>query len=523
MNDSNNDSTPNNSDVQIKSELQIEMGNSDKDDGEITINDKIRQSIFYILCIEYCISSCDGGIIPQQNKHIQIDFIEDIEQKEKEEEEESRVGLFGSIDYIGRIIGAILMSLLINKIHRKYFFCCCCFFKAITCIIPLISKDYYINLIARLLSGIPQTLLTSYGTIWTDQFGRWKKRSLMLPIFQLAALVGIMVGYGFGIISDVILKDINYGKKEEEQFYGWRLCFLTQGVILGVLGMILIAFPKIYFSSTFYLNKNDDYKGREKTLEEINKEKGQENNKFYDLWKKLPKILCTKIFIFISLGNTVAFFGMRVIQFYADKYMEKVLHVEESKKFIYYIVLCMTGPVIGILICGVIITKIGGYASKNGMIFILILNIIACIISIFITISLNTFIALGSAWLYLFCFAAVTPLQGGVIIASLPKELKGNGYSINMFFLNAIGSFPSSYVFSLICDFIQDNYPEQGYMRYRTTMRITMFYNFVGLILISIGSIFRFRLSGELGNPDNNKLINEEDNKENIEEKNNGI
>ena len=214
---------------------------------------------------------------------------------------------------------------------------------------------------------------------------------------------------------------------------------------------------------------------------------------------------------------------MRVIQFYADKYMEKVLHVEESKKFIYYIVLCMTGPVIGILICGVIITKIGGYASKNGMIFILILNIIACIISIFITISLNTFIALGSAWLYLFCFAAVTPLQGGVIIASLPKELKGNGYSINMFFLNAIGSFPSSYVFGLICDFIQDNYPEQGYMRYRTTMRITMFYNFVGLILISIGSIFRFRLSGELGNPDNNKLINEEDNKENIEEKNNGI
>ena len=176
-----------------KSESETEMVSSNGK--EITINEKIRQSIFYFLCIEYCISSCDGGIIPQQNKNIQKDF--------EEEDEESRVGLFGSIDYIGRIIGAIVMSLLINRINRKYFFCGCCFFKAITCIIPLIHPNYYLNLIVRLLSGIPQTLLTSYGTIWTDQFGRWKKRSLMLSIFQLASLAGIMVGYGLGIISEI--------------------------------------------------------------------------------------------------------------------------------------------------------------------------------------------------------------------------------------------------------------------------------------------------------------------------------
>ena len=121
-------------------------------------------------------------------------------------------------------------------------------------------------------------------------------------------------------------------------------------------------------------------------------------------------------------------------------------------KFIIYVLLCLTGPILGIIVCGIIITKIGGYASRNGMAFILTLNIIASVISIFITITLNPYLSLGSAWIYLFCLAAVTPLQGGVIISSLPKELKGNGYSINMFFLNALGSFPSSYVFALICD-----------------------------------------------------------------------
>ena len=44
----------------------------------------------------------------------------------------------------------------------------------------------------------------------------------------------------------------------------------------------------------------------------------------------------------MSIGNTVALFGMRVIQFYADKYMEIVLDVDKNVKFIYFIILCIT-------------------------------------------------------------------------------------------------------------------------------------------------------------------------------------
>ena len=494
----------NQSDVKFKSMSISQMENeTTKIEGEITINDHLRKNLFYLFCILYCVSSVDGGIIPQQNEKIQEDF--------GDEYGESRVGLYGSIDYIGRIIGAIVMSILINKLDRRIFYSFSCFFKAINCFIPLITTNYYANIFARLLSGIPQTYLTSYGTIWNDQFSKRKNRSMNLQIFQFSAFIGIIVGYGMGIVSNFIMDNSSF-----KNFYGYRICFMTQGVLVAVLGLIFFAYPKLYFSSTFYLNENDDFNGREKSLKELEKE-----NTFKKLWEQMPKILCTKIFIFMSLGNTVAFFGMRVIQFYADKYMEIVLKIEERIKFILYVVLCMTGPIAGIIICGIIITKIGGYGSRNGMIFILTLNIIASVISIFITITLNPILSLFSAWLYLFCFAAVTPLQGGVIVACLPKELKGNGYSINMFFLNAIGSFPSSYVFALICDYINDHYPDQGDMRYRTTMRITMFYNFVGLVLIILGGFFRFKLAGELGSTENNQKIKEEDKKEKMIEKEN--
>ena len=482
-------------DEEVDSSALINAYSEDgSEQNEITINDKVRSSLFILLCIEYCISSSDGGIVPQQNKNLQKDFHDDGD---------SKVGLFGSIDYIGRILGALVMSVLINRLDRKLFMSGCCLIKGILLVISLFTGNYAINLLTRLLTGIPQTLLTSYGTLWTDQFGKKSKRTMMLPILQFSSLLGIMVGYGLGIICNGILGD--------SSFRGWRLSFVVEGVGLGVIGIIILFYPKIYFSQTFYLNEDDDFKGKEKSLKEIEieKKKNKENSGWKIFWEQFPKILCIKIYLFMTLSNTVAFFGMRVIQFYADKYMEEVLEIKEKLKFILYIILCMTGPVIGILICGIICSKIGGYASKNGMIFILLLNILACIASLLITATLNPVLSLGACWLYLFCYAAVTPLQGGVIISSLPKSLKGNGFSINMFLLNGLGSFPSSYVYGIIADYIQDHYPEEKQMRYRAAMMITMYYNYVGLILAGIAGILRLKLKRELGDYGSEELEEE--------------
>ena len=505
--------------------------------GQIELNPKIRQIIFILITLVYCFSSSDGGIIPQQNKNIQYNF---------EDEGESRVGLFGSIDYAGRIIGAAEMSFLIDCLDRQYFYSGSCLLKAITLFVPTCTKDYYWNIIARLLSGIPMTLLTGYGTIWTDQFGRKKRRSLMLALLQLFALAGILAGYAIGLISDLIFPvpeqvkaygnpDDPYKNKHEYIYLGWRLSFSIQAVILAILGIIIFFCPKIFFSPTFYLNNDNDIEGpdnigKEKSKKEIKEEQEKKGiNGLKVFLKQIPAILCTKLFILMSIGNTVAIFGVRVIQFYADKYMEVVLGVDKNAKFIYFIVLCITGPILGILIVGIIMQKIGGYGSRNGMIFIIILNAVASIVSMIFPATLNTFISLASAWIYLFCLAAVSPLQGGVIIASLPKELKGNGYAINIFFLNGIGSFPSSYVFALICDFIRDNYDKSN-MRYKTTMRIVMLYNFFGLLMVIFAGIVRFRIKGEFGLQQNeeekeekkeeNNLKNKGENKEILIEKN---
>lgn len=457
----------------------------------ITISDKYRNLFFILLNLVYITSSLDGGIIPHSNKDIKEDF-DDVKEK--------RVGLFGSIDYIGRIGGAALMSGLIDNMSRKFFFGGCCIVKGFCMLMPFFTKKYVPNLIIRLASGIPQTLLTSYGTIWTDQFGKRKRKTMMLPLLQFSALVGIILGYALSMLSSILVKKL-------EDFNGWRLAFIIEGILLLVFGGIFMIYPSIYFSTTFVMNPDDDYHGREKSLKEIELERKRKEN--YEnpeqgttgklsLIKQLPQILCSKLFIFMSIANTVCYFGMRVLQFYADRYMTDFLDVPDSVKFYYYFIICVTGPLIGVISGGIICSKLGGYVSKNGMIFILICFGVAALSSSFIGLNNNTFVCLLSCWIYLFADAASTPLNGGVIIASLPPHLKGNGYSVNMFFLNCIGSFPSSYVYSLICDFITDHYKGIGNEYLQYSMRITMTYNYVGLILALFAGYFRFKIKGDL-------------------------
>ena len=84
--------------------------NNLEEENEIIINNKKRIIIFIILFIIATLSSLDGGIVPQQNENIKKDFGGDNEDK---------VGLFGSIDYIGRVVGSIIYTLIMGRMNRK--------------------------------------------------------------------------------------------------------------------------------------------------------------------------------------------------------------------------------------------------------------------------------------------------------------------------------------------------------------------------------------------------------------------
>ena len=321
-------------DEKINSEKSRDTSNSNAhliifdEENEIIINNTKRNIIFIILSIIATLSSLDGGIIPQQNENIKKDFGGDNEEK---------VGLFGSIDYIGRVIGSIIYIIIMGRMNRKIILVVSLIFKSITLIIPfIINTNYEINLIARALSGLSQVFYPIYLPVWCDQYAKKKLKAIWVTNVQIGNPIWVIFGYGLGMLTENIFTKS-----------GWIYSFFIEGVSLTICAIIVLFFDKIYFSQNFVLT--DDSKGKEIPMDKTIK-----------LFKNLGKIICNKIFLFSSLCSSVCFFGIGIVQFYWDNYMHIVLKIESNIRFIYFALLCLFGPTSGMVCGGIICSKLGG-------------------------------------------------------------------------------------------------------------------------------------------------------------------
>ena len=453
-----------------------------EEDNPFNINNKKRITIFIVLSIIAALSSMDGGIIPQQNEIIKADF---------GSEGEERVGLFGSIDYIGRVFGSFIYTFIMGRMNRKLILIVSLFFKTLTLAIPIITKNYEINIVARCLSGLSQVFYPIYLPVWCDQYGKKKLKAIWVTIVQVGNPIGIILGYGLGLLSQTIFSSSP-----------WVYCFLIEGILIAICAVIIFFFEDIYFSEKFILV--DDSKGIE-----------VKGDKTVKLFKNLRKIMCNPIFLFSSLCNSFAFFGIGVVQYYGDKYMEKVLEIGSSIRFILFGLLCLLGPTSGMVFGGIICSKLGGYIKRKSMTFVLISMSVASGISMIIACHTISPLFVVVSWTYLFGIGAVVPPLSGIIISCLEQKLRGDGFSICNCFNNLIGSFPSSYVFSLLVDAFSKKEEKE---RYKNAWMITMCYNFVGLIYVIIAGIFRYRIKGDLSESETEKNNIIEKESENVSE-----
>ena len=454
----------------------------------IELSDYKRNVIFIVLVIVSILSSCDGGIIPQQNSGIKKHFNKEGDESEK------RVGLFGSIDYIGRIVGSLIFIIIMGKMNRKMMLIVTLLFKALTLFVPLAFYGYYINAVARCLSGISQVFYPTYLPVWCDQYAKKAKRTIWVTLVQIGNPLGIIIGYGLGMICGIVKKD-----EDKEKIIGWRLAFPLEGVTLVICAVIIFFFDKIYFSEKFVLV--DDFKGKEEEL--------PEDKKQVSIFTNVGKILANQIFLFCSLCNSVAFFGIGVVQYFGDKYMKLVLKIDDSTRFILFGLLCLFGPTTGMVVGGIISSKLGGYIKRRSMAFVIICSAISASISMLIAIHKNSVLFGITGWSYLFAIGGIIPPISGIIISCLDNNLRGDGFSLCNFLTNLLGNFPSSYVYSLLVDaFAPDDdkgkeEKDQSVDKYRYAWMITMGYNFVGLLFVIIGGIFRFRIEGDLSETKN--------------------
>ena len=457
-------------------------------ESKITLNHKARWGLYIILLCVGIFSSADGGIIPHATSKLLKDFFpndtnktslyilsNNNTNKSATDTQNSKIGLYGSIDYLGRVFGAIILTFTINKISRKVILITSLVFKALTLYYSLIDhKNYIPNLIFRGLSGLSQVFYTTYLPVWTDQFMPFDLRAILVSITQLGNPVGIIFGF---VISTFL------GAEK------WYISYAIEGTILMILGIISLFFPNLYYNKGFILNE-DNITG---TIDEKEEES--------TLCKNLGIIICNAIFIFTTFSCSVAFFGMAVVQYWGKEYMVKVLKLtDENDIAIKFGALCISGPTLGVFTGGIICSKLGGYTHKNAVKMSFIFCLISSVSSLFIGYAKNNddqlffFIFI---WVYFFFIGAIIPATSGIIIASLPEYLRGDGFSITNILLNLLGNFPASFAYSFLLDIFIKKHDDDISEGHQDAMKYIMFYNFVGLLAIIISMIFRLNQEDE--------------------------
>jgi len=435
-----------------------QSSNTDKPSaGSRLVGDKTTSLIFFIVCMTNITINLDHGIIPACTKEIMSDMnIGEVD-----------LGLLGSLVYGGLIAGSILGTVVFTKFTAKSIILIAGVGNVLSLAIFPLSKSMFLLSISRILTGFFQVFFCIYFPVWVDLHGK-EKRTRWLTILQVGVPLGVFLGYG---ITALLVKYIH-----------WIYAYFIQIVILGscVFGFAFFGSDRLSTVDlkstalmTLDMDSEDQYLPAITTSSFLGPDSSQSSD--YSLLDDNPQVnegeagspskkprgglrkhfkalMKNEIYRFSLLALTSLYFIVTGIQFWISDYMRSVLKMEKEIVFISYAFLTLSAPVTGVIVGGIITDKRGGYTSKEAHDFVIFFGVLSALSGLPIPFLDNFYLVCGFLWLELFFGGGIMPAITGIMISSVPKNMRAMGNSVAQLFSNALGYFPSPFVYGFVID-----------------------------------------------------------------------
>lgn len=91
--------------------------------------------------------------------------------------------------------------------------------------------------------------------------------------------------------------------------------------------------------------------------------KGKDNE---TLKEKIQSMITNSCFIGLVFTLSGLLFVVTGLQYWVSAYMMNVMGATPEEAAIYYIILCFTGPIVGVIVGGIATQCVGGYNSTKG-------------------------------------------------------------------------------------------------------------------------------------------------------------
>ena len=533
----------------IDSELDKKAEEESK--APITLSRKMRWIVYFILLYISIVMELDQGVLSSTTDSLSKDM----------ELNDSQLGGLGSMIFLGKSIGCLIFFTLINKLNRKYMLLVTSFLTILSLILTTQTKNLALLYICRIVVGIAQSYLGIYSPVWADQFGIHKYKSIILSLQHLSSSLGYLFGYVMGI------------------WLGWVLAFYVQNIMLLIPIVILIFISDKFFSmslmpvkSKLKLLKTENEDNKEKKEEkkdkiedeikkikttilddsyeeekidnkhngEFKEKDGDNNNEeesinldddislFEDLQKQgedmskgsiklqIKAIIKSPLFILINITLCSIYAIVAAIQFWINDYLQYGLKIEEAQtRFIMFGSVIVTSPPLGMIIGGIILSKVGGYEAEKAIYIPLIASLIVVIFANLAPLSTNVYIFLPLFWVYFFSGSAVIPAANGISLVSVDKKFAGAASSISILVYNVLGRFPGPNLYAFFKSWVDD--PSS-----RTPMWLLLNVSVIGFLAVLFSLKFNKQKFINLREELLKKESKEEEKEDNINNDNNG-
>lgn len=165
----------------------------------IKLDSKKRFYVFLLLSFTNILLNMDHGTIPAASNEIMDEL----------KIEEATLGTFGSLVYLGNLIGAFSLIKIIDATNRKKLSIISTICNALLIYSFTKVHNIYYLFVNRVLVGIMQSYIAIYFPVWIDQFGMRKWKTIMLSIFNITSPLGVVIGF---VLTMTIKVNFNVSK-----------------------------------------------------------------------------------------------------------------------------------------------------------------------------------------------------------------------------------------------------------------------------------------------------------------------
>ena len=392
---------------------------------------------------------------------------------------DAKFGGFGTATSIGRIISSFLFFFINDKVNHKYLLITLIGLHSFFLFCFKFTNNFYILLIIRACQGLTQTSPSIYFPVWINQFGINEYKTVQISSIQLFQALGKLLGHF--IIFKIGLNN-------------WQNGFLITGTFLLLLNFCCIISDKNYFSSTLYAKKNNS----RCTIFEENeiKEKNKKSNYLNNLY-----LLCHNPLYIISLICRSIIRGLiTCLHYWFSDFLRTVVQCKSITITISYGIICISGPLGGIIANALLKPILGSYESKKVSWPLVILQIIASIFALSIGLMKSVLSISIVTIIFLIFNSSVIALIQGILISCVDKNISGTGFAFANACTQILTAGPTPMIYGLINDSFKNKYPWLA-------MFCIMSLNLIAIPLLIHLAILR------------NKKFDEEKNNENDNEK----